>query len=38
MPPEFYHRFMNKAPSSNHSLLTLNLPFKVIPRKCEDVF
>ena len=26
----FYHRFMYTAPSSDHSLLTLNLPFKVI--------
>ena len=28
---------MYKAPSSNHSLLTLNLPFKVILRKFEVV-
>ena len=35
-----YHRFMYKciAPSSDHSLLTLNLPFKVILRRFEIVF
>ena len=26
-PQEFDHRFMYIAPSSDHSLLTLNLPF-----------
>ena len=34
-PQEFYHRFMCKAPSSGHSLLNLNVPFKVILRKFE---
>ena len=34
----FYHRFMFIAPSSDHSLLTLNLPFKVILRRFEVVF
>ena len=29
---------MNKDPSSDHSLLTLNLPFEVILRWCEVVF
>ena len=37
-PREFYHRLMYKAPSSDHSLLTLNLPFKVILRKFDVVF
>ena len=36
-PWEFYHRFMYIAPSSDHSLLTLNLPFKVILRRFEVV-
>ena len=29
-PQEFYHRFTYIAPSSGHSLLNLNVPFKVI--------
>ena len=29
-PQEVYHRFMYQASSSDNSLLTLNLPFKVI--------
>ena len=33
-----YHRFMYIAPSSDHSLLTPNLPFKVILREFEVVF
>ena len=37
-PREFYHRFMYIAPSSHHSLLTLNLPFKVILRRSAVVF
>ena len=37
-PQEFYHRFMYIAPSSDHSLLIPNLPFKVILRKFEVVF
>ena len=39
-PPhwEFYHRFMYLAPSSDCSLLTLSLPFKVILRRFEVVF
>ena len=32
-----YHRFMYKAPFSGHSLLTLNLSFKVIPMRFEVV-
>ena len=32
---EFYHRFMYKALSSDSSLLTLNLPFKVILRRFD---
>ena len=36
--PDFYHRFVYIASSSDHSLLTLNLPFKVILRKFEVVF
>ena len=37
----FYHRVMFIAPSSDHSLLTLNLSFKVILRKlrlCSNVW
>ena len=30
MPSRIYHRFVYKAPSSDYSLLTLILPFKVI--------
>ena len=35
---EFYHRFMYIAPSSDSSLLTLNLLFKVILKRFEVVF
>ena len=38
MPRELYHRFMYVAPSSDHSLLTLKLPFTIILRKFEVVF
>ena len=34
----FYHRFMYIAPSSGHSLLNCNLPFKLILRRVEVVF
>ena len=34
---EFYHRFMYIAPSSDHSMINLNLPFKVILRRFEVV-
>ena len=37
-PPRIYHRFMYKAHTGDHSLLTLNLPFKVILRRFEVVF
>ena len=38
-PQKFYHtRFMYISPSSGHSLLNLNLPFKFIPRWFEVVF
>ena len=37
-PREFYHRFMYKVPSYEHSLLTFKLPFKVILSKFEVVF
>ena len=37
-PQEFYHGLMCIAPSSGHSLLTLNLSFKMILRKFEVVF
>ena len=37
-PREFYHRFVCIAPSSDHSLLSLNLPFKVILWRFEVVF
>ena len=34
VPPwEFYPRFMLKVPSTDHSLLTLNMPFKMIVLK-----
>ena len=35
--PENFTMFMHIAPSSDHSLLTLNLPFNVILRKFEIV-
>ena len=31
-PQELYHRFIDIAPSSDSSSLTLNLPFKLILR------
>ena len=37
-PQEFYHRFMYIAPSSDHLLLTVIPPFKVILRRFEVVF
>ena len=37
-PSEFYYKFMYIAPSGDHSLLTLNLPFQVILRRFEVVF
>ena len=37
-PQEFYHRFMYIASSSGCSLLTLNLPLKVIVGRFEIVF
>ena len=37
-PREFYHRFMYIAPSTDHSLIILNLPFQVILSKFEVVF
>ena len=37
-PRELYHRFMYMASSSGRSLLTFNLPFKVILRMFEVVF
>ena len=35
---KFYHRFMFIAPSGDHSLLILKLPFKVILKTFEVVF
>ena len=35
---KLYHIFMYIAPFSDHSLLTPNMPFKVILRKYEVVF
>ena len=35
---QFYHRFMYITPSSDHSLITLNLPVKVILQRFEVVF
>ena len=32
IPQEFHHRFMYIAPSSGHSLLNPNVPFKLILR------
>ena len=37
-PREFYPGFMYRAPSSDHSLITLNLPLKAILRSFEIVF
>ena len=37
-PPKFYHGVMYIAPSSGHILLNINLPFKLILRRCEVVF
>ena len=37
-PQKNYHRFMYIAPSSDHALLNLNLPFKLILRRFEVVF
>ena len=38
MPPRILRRFMYITPSSDHSLLTLKLPFKVILRTFKVVF
>ena len=35
LPLKFYHTFMYIAPSSGHTLLDLNLPFKLILRRSE---
>ena len=37
-PWKCYHRFMYIAPSSDHSLLVINLPFKLILRRFEFCF
>ena len=38
VPREFYHSFIYIVPSSDHSLLTLNMPFKVMLKRFEVVF
>ena len=37
-PRNVYHRVMYIAPSSGHTVLNLNLPFKVVLRRFEVVF
>ena len=38
LPREFSHRDMYIAPSSGHTSFNINMPFKLILRRCEVVF